>query len=372
MQYYVPNNGTPTTTQFDPNAYPTSRLKVLAGTIVQGDFHNPNSWSYETWKWRHWIGMRKGVSVFGQGSTTTIVGVLNGDYVGPPAYNQSVVYNQALERLNAKVRGGLDLAVALAEIKSTTRMIAKLKQLNPLMQISREDARRGKHKTRIGSTRDVANGWLEWQYGWKPLMSDIFGIADESIRVVINKVERIKASAKQPLTDSNRRFLGTVQSQVPYVIRDGKGFTACSMKIELDIPAFDLARWTSLNPVSLGWELIPYSFVADWFFDVGSYLRNMETALLYNCRFRSGYVSELVVWDAEHFVDTTFRNVVGDTTYTFGACTQTLRYRKFNRTKLTSYPFPRKPTFNVDLSSARLFSAAALLHQFLKPGFWRK
>lgn len=359
VKEYRPNVGTPTDTTYT-SGYPSFRETVTAGTIVQGNFRDPNSWSYDILKRRQWHGIRKDVSSYGSGSTTWWKGALTGDWITGPAWQQTSVYNMALERLNNQVRGGLDLGVALAEIHSTKRMIKAVGDV-------RHYASGRWSSSSVGSSKDVANGWLQWQYGWKPLMSDIFGIADESIRVVINRLERVRGRAKLPITDDNPRFKRTVQTQQPFVVRKGEGVQACTISIVYEVPQFDLARWSSLNPVSLAWELIPFSFVADWFFDVGSYLRAMETATLYCLRFQSGYVSELYAWNGVEDVDPTWKNVVTTTTYTFPYASSTVRERHFRRTKLTSYPLPRLPSFQTDLSSTRLLSAAALLRQ-LGPG----
>ena len=105
------------------------------------------------------------------------------------------------------------------------------------------------------------------------------------------------------------------------------------------------------------------------FRSVGSYLRNFETALLYGARFKSGYVSELYYYDGsedslpgQKFSFPTAnppKYVYND--YTSGR----IRIRKFRRTKLTSYPLPRPPSFKVDLGSEQLLSLAALLRQLL-------
>jgi len=282
-----------------------------------------------------------------------------------PTWNSSLVYNRALERLNSKARGDLDLGVAIAEAGQTVRMVTALRKFNIFARRHRSSPKGRDGK--FGSTRDVADGWLQYQYGWKPLMSDIFGAANESLRIVINRLERFKASVKMPVDGNGDILYRTVEGVSAKVQREGQGIQACTIAIELEVPSFDLARWSSLNPVSLGWELVPYSFVVDWFYDVGSYLRHMETALLFNTRFRGGYVSELFTWDGSEVCDNKVMYPIGaNEVRWFEGCKSLIRQRSFRRTKLTSYPLPRKPTFNVDLSSARLFSAASLLRQLLR------
>lgn len=271
-----------------------------------------------------------------------------------PAHDRDLVYNMCLEKLNNKVRGGLDLSIALAEAGTTWRMIRSLQKVLTAARIHR-----------IGNTKDIANGWLQWQYGWKPLISDVFAVADESIHIVEKQLTKVSARVTLPITGNGSVARKLNSIPVP-MLRMGRGKQSCTMVVSLNLDSvISIARWTSLNPVSMAWELIPYSFVVDWLVDVGTYLRNLETALLYGTAFNSGYVSELYAYDGKEVNPAYY---TWESTYTkvfVDRAENSLSERKFYRTKLTSYPFPRKPTFKVDLSSQRLFSAAALLRQFL-------
>lgn len=342
-------------------------VKCVPGPIIHGNMKNPNPWNYtclvySTWRgqWRSMTGNLNSAPYF----YTTYTGY-SGDgtqeNITSPPWDRTLVYNMALQKFNKKVRGEMDLGVSLAEIHSTVRMTGSLANV---VNFARGAARSGG----IGSTRDLANGWLQFTYGWKPLLQDVFNIADESIRKVVATLEKVKATQRLTLTGSRnltRYFLG---ANVPS-IAVGTGSQACTIVCTLEVPnsSFDLARWSSLNPVSLAWELIPYSFVVDWFVDVGSYLRNLETALLYKTRFKSGYVSEMYAYDGTETLKQGIYTIPsGKLNVMTPLIGQIIGDRRFQRTILSSYPFPRVPTFEVDLSSNRLISAAALLRQLLK------
>jgi hypothetical protein len=119
-----------------------------------------------------------------------------------------------------------------------------------------------------------------------------------------------------------------------------------------------------MNPLSITWELIPYSFVVDWFVDIGSYLRNFETGLLYNSIFLSGYKSELYRYGAELTCGFA-QHVSGDMKYIARDLNAMTRRVEFSRTVLGTYPLPNRPSIKADLGSSQLLSAAALLRQFL-------
>jgi hypothetical protein len=339
----------------------SSRYQVIPGPIVHGNMHDPNSWNYIINDSREIQGEVIEPPPYNYISYRGFFGG-NSDEPRLPTWDRNLVYNMCLEKLNSKVRGKLDLGVAVAEAGSTFRM---LKGVTDLVRFAESYVRRPR-------VRDAANWYLQWKYGWNQLLQDIFGAADESIRVVINELQRVSARVTLPLPSSQNGLWSGVHglSNVPY-IRRTIGKQSCTIVLDLAIPgsSFRLDRWTSLNPVSLAWELIPYSFVVDWVFDVGSYLRGMETALLYETTFRSGYVSELhagssVETLAGRYVQPSGVNAGRSMTKGYSE----VRRVQFIRTKLGGYPFPRKPTFQVDLGGSQLLSAAALLTQIFTKG----
>jgi hypothetical protein len=145
-----------------------------------------------------------------------------------------------------------------------------------------------------------------------------------------------------------------------------QGVIKAKYQIQL-APNYDqsLAKWTSLNPLSVAWELVPYSFVVDWFYDVGSYMRNLETALLYDNKFKSGFVSTLALYEG-HGTALDQRNPSSSGRNFLITGNASIRRASFNRVLLFSYPLPSIPSFQVDLGWQRLLSAASLLRQKLK------
>lgn len=123
-----------------------------------------------------------------------------------------------------------------------------------------------------------------------------------------------------------------------------------------------MSNFSSLNPVSIAWELMPWSFVIDWFYDVGGYIRNLETAMLHNSRFIHGYVTYGEKTDVKLKQHGTVSVSGSKRIYAYtGGAVRTMK----DRAVLTSYPFPRIPVVSVDLGSGRLANAAALLTTFL-------
>ena len=127
------------------------------------------------------------------------------------------------------------------------------------------------------------------------------------------------------------------------------------------------------NPLEVVWELIPLSFVADWFIPVGEFLRSLTATN--GLVFHSGYKATRDVRKVEAgFFGNGRRNVSGGTIYgpLVGQGVMTKFWMNQVRTKLIAFPVPTMPTFNdprsvKDGGLKRATSAIALLQSaFLK------
>jgi len=114
--------------------------------------------------------------------------------------------------------------------------------------------------------RDVGETWLAVQYGWAPLANDLSEAID-AINAWKNKYSKARVKAvKNSVGIIDLRADGSTKSQnCPYVTR-------FSYTVEL---RERLTTWHTLglnNLASVIWEKIPFSFVADWFIPIGTYL----------------------------------------------------------------------------------------------------
>lgn len=273
---------------------------------------------------------------------------------GFPPYND--VYNKLLDKLSEQTRGSLDLSIDLAEIGSTARMFRALDHLD---DFNRSFFKSSKGKRLIDATKWVGKQYLQYTYGVKPLLSSIYGAADESLRFCLNKTERFKVRTH----DTSGDFYVSGYTIDGGYSQEYKASGMCKRGLEIGVTlrtdGFDISRWTSLNPVSLAWELTPFSFVADWFVDVGSYLRNYETAIINSNRFVDGYITEVQA------VDCGYSHAKSQPYGWTEVASGSLKSRYIHRSVLNNYPSPRLPSFKADLGSSRLLSSASLLSQLL-------
>lgn len=114
--------------------------------------------------------------------------------------------------------------------------------------------------------------WLEIQYGWRPLLSDAYSAA--------------QALAKAVEVPFQMRYSVSIRKEKSSVILKGVNCgahahtwsyqlnTLCRRGLTVYItekPSL-AAQLGVLNPENVAWELIPFSFVVDWFIPIGSFL----------------------------------------------------------------------------------------------------
>jgi len=129
------------------------------------------------------------------------------------------------------------------------------------------------------ASKSLANTWLEFSFGWKPLVEDIYS----SVDLLQTPIKSIRPRAASTETLIRRVETGSQNSPSGFwTLDDIQGLGYCRMGCEVTInnPNLFLANNLGLvNPAVVVWELIPFSFVVDWFANVGSFL-NSGTAFL--------------------------------------------------------------------------------------------
>lgn len=164
----------------------------------------------------------------------------------------------------------------LAElIESDTLGYFKKKRVNLSIDRVRDRLKRG---SLPASAKGIAGTWLEWRYGIRPLISDIQAILDfvkgksfsfsEKLQKRRSKSELVKNDSG---TWSSSLIVPTVTAQW---MRSITTTTTASVAFRYDAPLTLQERWgvDLFSIPGIAWELVPLSFVADWFLSVGQFL----------------------------------------------------------------------------------------------------
>jgi len=126
----------------------------------------------------------------------------------------------------------------------------------------------------------ASDNWLAWQYGIRPLISDLAGSIEEYYKVRNNGLLIRRVSMKVPtLSQSGYTPLPQYDYGANSWTCSLTGRLVCYAEFEDGAGVYNqtVYRLGFTNPALLIWELIPYSFVIDWFLQVGDFLSAAES-----------------------------------------------------------------------------------------------
>lgn len=263
-----------------------------------------------------------------------------------------------LSRLSEAVKGhSFNLAVSAAEGKKTVSMVS-----DALQSIGGAvlDLKRGRFESaarRFGvsprssrlSQKDVAGRWLELQYGWLPLLSDVYEAS--------KAYEALTKKPRKNLVRVNytRRFIHNSSESQPNWSCEGPAMAGKRIIYEMTEQMSTERSLGLTDPLSVAWELIPYSFVVDWFIPIGTYLENLNTIPSLRGRFLTTSLRRFS--GSAVSVNPTYNWTVVPTTH--------VSQVYLDRTVSTSLTVP-KPSFNSfedAMSPKRIWNAIALAIQ---------
>lgn len=352
-----------------------SRELVISSTNNSqnlGDHVSGTPFGYEVMKKLPFVGSYNykvsgtNLTVGGSGAMTTISPVVA---VSPS--QETNVDNESIVSALERMRGGIDLSVDAFQIMQTVRMIKRpVQTFTKLYEQFREkkllEYASRKWKRRPPFHKFLSDSWLEYIYGWMPLLQTTYEIAGQmgNIAKPGPTMQVFKGSSQITETrskDEIRSFAGTTHKvSVTHSTFYGSRIYLL-MKMSDAKKAQHVSTYTSLDPTSIAWELVPFSFVVDWFYDIGSYLRSCETALMYSSLFHSGWKSTIRVTNTQAVgLPRNFSGAVGSLSGSGSA-----QLISFGRARFSNIPSPSKPVVQgaTDLSWSQLTSALALLAQ---------
>lgn len=272
--------------------------------------------------------------------------------------------NRALIKARANLKSqDINLGQAYGERRQTARLVSTNLQriISGLKRFKRTHPKRWLYLLRHnpdGLVRAIPDWWLEVVYGWKPLLSDVYGACDAldkrdksdwRVTVFGKASQRGQISSKPLYTNGGSKAC----------FADATVFHGCKVRIDA-VPINEALRSASsfglTNPLSLAWELTPWSFVFDWWFPLGPYLDQMDATLGWEIKGYSSSNFSIADWRWRGRTYT-----ASGWTYT-NSWSSSRRFVRLVRTASSSVPFPVFPTLKDPFSSSlRVGTALALL-----------
>jgi len=289
---------------------------------------------------------------------------------------RSVIDSEALAKLYANAKEStVNLGIMFAERKQTSDLI--LSTAKSLADGLR-DMRRGNPRT-LGkflgvdprkvskgsslplSPKEMAKRWLELQFGWTPLYNDMYG-ALESLAKARDRVWRTKIAAtatfRKQTSHHNESWDGVPLRRSENAIYARKYVVYVSVSHE---GRKSLSELGITNPLSVLWEIVPWSFAIDWFLPVGRFLDSLDA--FSGLEFEKGSNTSFERTDVRYRAQTTVGAFGG---YTRVSATAGKLHVDVNRSVLNGLPAFPLPYFRPNFSDTRAVTALALIRQRLK------
>lgn len=199
--------------------------------------------------------------------------------------------NAALSKFKEKMSDSSMWAVNLVEAQKSLDMIAArgYQLLNFVRALKRGDIVKAGRILETPSTKPVkrstkgaaktfADQFLEMHFGWTPLVQDIHNACSFLSQPL--KTSRVRG--KKTVLDTHvYNASSQMTSPCGYVNNSYRGAHEISTRvlIQADVaitnPNLFLAEQMGLiNPATVIWEIVPWSFVVDWFVNIGDFLSN--------------------------------------------------------------------------------------------------
>lgn len=227
-------------------------------------------------------------------------GTSGGDPWEPSAPLLANMRNRVILKILGKLKDqSVNLAQVFAERKQTADLIAStaIRLADSFSKIKRGDLAGAAGAIGVGVSRNkvtrfnrtysvsrqdaIASGWLQLQYGWQPLLMDVHGSAEWLAK---KQSREIRGKVSTRLTERGSTMNRFVNNTSPVYDVDTltDGFVDYSAVVYFATVGTELASLKEAgitNPAFLAWELLPYSFVVDWFLPVGNYLSSFDSTL---------------------------------------------------------------------------------------------
>lgn len=263
---------------------------VTSGYYYESD--KPGRYEYRSWSRQKrpytlplpYISLKKYVDEFYAPGSEGYIPSAAGVGSDAPSAHLTRARNAAYKQFISKCGDTASLGVSLAEANQSVNMIsARAKQLYDfgralrkgeferaakILGLEKPPRRLGNKKR---SAKGFANNYLEFHFGWSPLIQDI----GAAIKVLGNDFPHSTVKGSGGENGSSRTYVNNT-----LYLRTTNLSVRVAAKVGVSNPNLLLANQLGfVNPLSVAWELVPLSFVVDWFASVGDYLNSFTDKL---------------------------------------------------------------------------------------------
>lgn len=224
--------------------------------------------------------------------------------------------------------------------------------------------------------KQASDDTLAFFFGVKPLMQDLYSLMEVLAEQLSDQDKQsitVRASARVMSRAAPETGVTLMNSYYPDVLDNGVHKISaslevrCSWVLEYNIENETQATLASLglvNPMEIAWEMMPWSFVIDWFLPIGDFIKSLSNQK--GLTFKRGTYAEK--WTSHLSTETNWFNAPNDTLTgivngTVEGGTKTV---KKTRVVLDEPPTIFFPQFKSPISRYHIIEALALISQRIR------
>lgn len=190
--------------------------------------------------------------------------------------------------------------LVLSKTRQVTHAIMSFKRGKPthaLRELFSRPTRKDWRKTLSPKAKAIASEWLQLEYGLMPTLHDIQGAVDglaqydkgnvdENGRILMVNVK--KSHVDKSYRDKKVRWSAAHDGNWGVMANETliRGSTV-RLDYWVDAPlSRTMSELGMVNPASIAWEVVPFSFIVDWFWPLGAWFESLDATA--GLTFRSG------------------------------------------------------------------------------------
>lgn len=200
---------------------------------------------------------------------------LAGTYPPTPSVDETVVREIAVTAAWANVSSAdINAYATMAESGET---IQSFKSIAGRIIKTVNQLRKGNLKAvwKQFTPKQLADRWMEGRYAVRPLVYDIHGVV-AALQPLVRRSERHVFRGGNSATETSSVVTTTYYPTSWYRVwgnfSTSRTITARSGVLTAILETSQVSKWGLDQPLEALWELVPYSFICDWFFNVGKVL----------------------------------------------------------------------------------------------------
>jgi hypothetical protein len=178
---------------------------------------------------------------------------------------------RAIAKLNSS---DFSLGVTLGETRETYRMVVgALRDIRTFLRMAKRGEIHGIAK--LLKKYDPFSVYLQWRYGWSQLYRDIWNGVKLIEELDNGTYKRYRLFVKSKTKYNYHIPKHKMSSATSYEIHNWlEGAELCKSRFDFYLNNQDYVYLSALGlqPLPTIWELLPWSFVADWFLNIGTFL----------------------------------------------------------------------------------------------------